>query len=446
MSEATIGAEARARRRRRWQAPEGSLWRHGDFNRLWFGQSISVLGSEITTLALPLTAIVMLGASAFQIGLLNAFGSVATLFFMLFAGAIVDRVRRRRVMVVADLGRAALIGLIPILAAFGHLSMPILYAVVVFVGAFTVLFELAYFAYLPTIVEKDDLVPANARLQGSESFGGIAGGTLGGSLVTIFRPAYALIGDAISFVVSAVSLLMIRRPERPVERPKEDVGNQMKAVLKDIGAGIGPNFRNAYLRPLTFNSATANFLAQIVLTLFVLYAARDLKIPPLWIGVIFAAGSAGGVVGALLTSFMTRRFGFGRTLIGSMLAYRVIIVTPLIAGPKSLVIVLLAITWFVTVVGVVMGNISQGTLRQVVTPDELMGRVMGAHRTLAYGTVPLAALVAGFLGSAIGVRTTMLITTVLLPLTLGWVLSSPIPRLRTVHDAVADQAEPEPKD
>jgi MFS family permease len=442
MENATVGASVAGRRRRRlFGADEDSLTRDGDFNKLWFGQSVSVLGSEVTSLALPLTAILTLNATAAQIGLLTALESAAT-FLMLFAGVLVDRVRRRNLMIIADVGRGLLIGLIPVLALTDNLTMGALYVTVLLVGVFTVVFDLAYFAYLPSVVSKDKLMAANSRLQASDSFGRIVGDNFGGALVTIFRPAAALIIDALSFFASAVSLLLIRKPEPPVERPETPAGGEVRQVFTDIAAGIGPNYKNDYLRPLTLNSATANFLSQMILTLFIFYAARDLALSPIWIGVIFAAGSIGGVVGAIITSPIQRRLGFGRTFTLGMVAFRFLALTPFVVGPDQLVIPLLAATWFVTVIGVMITNISAGTLRQVVVPSNLQGRVLAAHRMLGYGILPIAALTAGVLGETIGVRQTIMIAAVLMPFTIFTVTFSKIPSLQNVEDAAPDEVTP----
>ncbi|HEV3001835.1 MAG TPA: MFS transporter [Solirubrobacteraceae bacterium] len=435
MTTASFPRRSRLRDRLWMRVSEDSLSRHSDFNKLWFGQAVSVLGSEVTTLALPLTAILMLGASAMEVGLLNTFNTVATLTLMLFAGVLVDRVRRRRLMIFADVGRALCIGALPVLALTDNLTMEALYAAVTITGALTVLFELAYFAYLPSLVSESQLVSANSRLQGTESAGGIAGANLGGALVTVFRPAYVLVVDAISFVVSAVSLAAIRRPDPKPEREAAPEGGRLRQVFKEIGEGIGPNFKNAYLRPLTLNSATTNFLSQIILTLFILYAARDLHLSAVWIGVIYGAGSVGGVAGAIAMGWASRKFGFGRALLGAMTAFRALTIAPLITGPDWLLIPSLALIWFLTVFGVVMYNVSVATLRQVVVPSELQGRVLAAHRLIGYGTLPIAALLAGIFGEVIGVHTTLVIAGLLLPPTMYWVIASPLPGLVKPEDA-----------
>jgi MFS family permease len=438
----TAGSPA-LERRARASEPSDSLWRHTDFTKLWVGQSVSILGSEMTKLALPLTAILTLDAAASQIGLLSAFQSASALALMLFAGVVVDRFRRRRLMIATDLMRALLIGIVPVLAFAGMLRMEVLYAVAFGVGSLTIMFDIAYSSYVPSIVTSRDLIAANSRLRASESLGTIFGASVGGMVVSVFRPAAALLADAVSFVVSALALASIRAPEPMPERPEGGGGNPARRFLREVGEGIGPNYRSPYLRPLTYNSAAANIVSQVILTLFILYATRDLDLSPVWIGVIYSAGGVGGVAGALACNYAVRKLGFGRAVVGAMVLFHFSLpLTPLIRGPESVVVPLLAVVWFLAVFGVVLSNIGQGTLRQVVIPDRLRGRVMAAHRLLAYGTLPLGALAAGYLGEAIGLYDTIVIASIVLPFTLYWILTSPIPKLKTVDDAVP-VAEPE---
>jgi MFS family permease len=414
-----------------------SLWGHRDFNKLWAGQSISVLGSELTTLALPLTAILALDANSRQIGLLEAARTVAVLVLMLFAGVVVDRVRRRPLMVWTDFGRAVFIGLVPLLAFVGHLSMAVLYLTSVVVGALQVLFDLSRYAYMPTLVTGEQLVAANSRMQATESLGGIVGSSLGGFLTTIFRPAYVLLGDAVSFVVSAVSLLLIKQPEPPLQAEPDPTRGLVRRTFAEIGQGIKVTYTNRYVAPLAFNSAGANFGAMVILTLFILYANRQLHLSPTWIGIIYAAGSAGGVVGAVATTWCIRRFGFGRAMVGAMIVYRSLVLTPFVHGPWWLLVTLFSIIWFLTVFGVVMSNVAQGTLQQYVVPRNMLGRVFAAARALGLGVVPVAALVAGFLGQQIGLHNTILVGALIMPLPLLWVIFSPVSRLKAVTDAPA---------
>jgi MFS family permease len=414
-----------------------NLWRHGDFNKLWAGQSVSALGSELTTLVLPLTAILTLHAGALQVGYLEGARTVAVLLLMLLAGAIVDRFRRRPMMICTDLVRAAAIGSIPLLAFIGHLTMVWLYIASLVVGAMQVLFDISRIAYLPTLVTGEHLIGSNSRLSATESLGGIFGSSLGGFLATVFRPAYVLLGDAVSFVFSAASILAIRKPEPALEPAQPGATWSPKNLGSDIGAGIKITYTNRYLAPLAFNGAGANFGSMVILTLFILYANRQLHISPTWIGVIYAFGSAGGVAGAVLTTWASNRFGFGIAMLGSMIVYRSLVFTPLVSGPRALEVTFFCLIWFLTVFGVVMSNISAGALRQYLVPASLQGRVTAASRALQAGTIPLGALAAGFLGQEFGLRTAILIGALIMPLPLLWVVFSPSPWLKRLDDAPA---------
>ncbi len=417
--------------------------RDSDFNKLWIGQGISVLGSELTVLALPLTAILTLHADAAQIGYLESARTVAVLIIMLFAGVLVDRVRRRPVMILTDLGRAVCVAAVPVFALANHLSMPVLYVVAVLIGALQVIFDLSRFAYLPTLVTRQRLVSANSRMQATESLGGIFGSTLGGVLVTVFRPALVLFADAASFLVSAVSILLIRTPEPALTPGPAREQPLVRGVFSDIVRGIKVTYTNRYVGPMALNATGANFGSMMVLTLFILWANRELHISPGWIGVIYGFGAAGGVAGAVLTTWSAERLGFGRALLGSMLVYRSLVLTPfvVIVGPKSLRIIIFCVIWFLTVFGVVMSNILAGALQQHVIPSSLQGRVGAASRFLGNGVVPLAALVAGLCGQYFGLRPAIIIGALVMPFPLLWVFFSPA---RHIGDLATDAPAGDP--
>ncbi|MEV4379697.1 MFS transporter [Streptosporangium sp. NPDC049644] len=421
-----------------------SLWRNPDFNRLWAGQSISVLGSELTTLALPLTAILMLQASSLEVGLLNTMRTIAALLLTLIAGVLIDRYRRRPLMVGADIGRAAVVALIPITAFAGFMDMWVLYVVAVVVGGLSVVFEIAYAAYMPTLLSEEQLVAGNSRMAATESVGAIAGSSAGGVLIDLFRPAYVMLGDAISFLVSAFALSRIRHVEPPVERQDSGGRGAVAAMLHDIKHGLRVTYRNAYARPLILNSAGANFGSMMILTLFILYAARELQLSGTWIGFIYAVGSIGGVIGAVFASKLFEKLGYGRGIMTALIAFRVLCFTPFVAGPQWLQITLFSVIWFVTVFGVVAGNIGQLTLFQYVIPNHLRGRVIGASRAVYLGILPLAAMLAGVLGELIGVKPAIYAGAAFL---LPWIILlflSPVPNLRRLEDAEILQDIEEP--
>src|ERR1700728_4583567 len=214
------------------------LWRHFDFNKLWLGQGISSVGSQVTLLALPLTAVLYLHASTIQVGLLSAAGLLAYSGPSLVFGVLADRMRRRPLMIFADMGRTVVIALIPVLAWTHSLSMPVMYAVALIQGCLTVVFDVSYRSYLPGLVGKDALLAGNSRLQGTQSVAQVLGPGLSGTLMELLGPPFALVGDAASFVSSWASLLAIRTPEPPPEPGQVDAERGFRAVFAEVKAGL----------------------------------------------------------------------------------------------------------------------------------------------------------------------------------------------------------------
>ncbi|MCM4083102.1 MFS transporter [Paractinoplanes hotanensis] len=418
------------------EPPSPSLARHGDFNKLWLGQAISAFGSEITTLALPLTAIIYLQASATQLGIMSMLRELAFLGPMLFFGVLVDRMRRRPLMVTADLGRFLLIGMIPVLAFLDSLTMIALYVAAFGIGCLSVIFDLAYRSYLPGIVSREQLMAGNSRLQATDSLSQITGPGLAGVLVQLMRAPFALAVDAVSFLVSAVSIMAVRKKEPPIERAPEDLGRGWRGVFADIGAGLKITLRHPVIRALAGNSATFNFFSVLMLTLFVLYATREFNLSPAALGAIFAAFGVGGLLGAMSLGTLLGKLGYGRLLIFVyILAVVPIMAIPVVDGPPLVAGILFGVIHFIVGFGIVGSNIAEMTLRQLIVPQNILGRVNASFRFLIGGLVPIAALIAGLLGDGIGLRATLVVTAVGIPLSLVWLIASPIPRLRTVEDA-----------
>jgi hypothetical protein len=260
----------------------GGLWGHRDFRKLWAGETVSLFGSEVSELALPLVAVLVLDADAGQMGLLAAARFAPFLMVTLPAGAWVDRRRRRPVLISSNLGRALLVGLVPLLAGLGLLRMGHLYAVAFAVGALTVLFDVAYQSYLPSLVKREQLVEGNSKLQASASAARVGGPGLGGLLVQLVGAPRALLLDAGSYVVSAASLLAIRNRE-PAPAAEGD-GQPRTRLRQEIGEGLAVTYRNPVLRSLAGLAATYNLFSQVIDALLVLYATRELGL---------SAGSSG---------------------------------------------------------------------------------------------------------------------------------------------------------
>ncbi len=378
-----------------------ALWRSRAFLALWAGQTISLVGSEVTTLALPLTAILVLKASAFQMGVLRAVQYLPALLFGLFAGVYVDRTRRRPLLIAADLGRAVLLGAIPLMAVLGTLSMGYLYGTAFLVGTLTVVFEIAYLAFIPALVGRSELLDANGKLEASRLFAQIAGPGLGGILVQVLTAPLAMLADACSFLVSVLSLAVIRvhEPRLVAQAP----GKQH--LWREIGEGLRVTFSHPLLRSVLMSSGLCNFFAAILNSLAVLYATTQLDLSPAFIGGMFVVGSVGGLLGAIVAGRVTARLGVGpATLLGLSLTATGVAVWPLAGLAGSATVPILTGGIAVGAAGDAFYNINVVSMRQSVTPDRLQGRVSASGRFVIWGAQPFGAIVGGALGQSFGLR------------------------------------------
>lgn len=407
------------------------LGRDPDFLKLWGGQAVSQLGSQITVLALPLLAVLALGATPVQMGVLVAAETAPFLLAGLLAGVWVDRLRRRPILIAADLGRAALLLGLPLLAWSGQLRIEHLYAVGFLVGLLTVFFEVAVQAYLPSLVSREQLVDANGKLQTTRSAAQIAGPGLAGVLVQLWTAPVALVLDAASFLVSALGLWRIRAVE-----PEPEPVAATASVWQEAREGLRVVVASPLLRAFAGKAATGNLGFQLIMTVFVLYGTRGLGLNAAHIGLIFAAGSMGNLLGALLAERTAARIGAGPAIVGgSGLAAVGLLLLPLAQGPKELVVPLLALGLFVDGLGSIVADVHMLSIQQAITPDRLQGRVNATTRFLTWGILPVGGLLGGTLGGTIGLRPTLAVGTLIYLLSMLWLLRSPVWSLRT---------EPEP--
>jgi MFS family permease len=404
----------------------GKLWAHPDFLKLWSGESVSEFGSQVTVLALPTVAILVLKATPFQIGLLGALEFLAFPVLGLVAGVYADRWRRRPIMIVCDAGRALALGSVPAAAIAGVLSMPQLYAVAVATGVFRVFFDVSYQSYLPALIDRADLIEGNSKLQVSESAAQIGGPPLAGFLIQLVGGARAIAVDALSFLVSAVAILAIRRPE---PEPKPSTAGGVSGFLPEMREGIEVVFRNRYLWRIAGCTATSNLGSNMLFAVFLIFVYRSLHLQPGIAGLVFGIGAVGFLAGALVTTTVTRRLGLGPTLaVSSCLGGLANLGIPLaVYGAPVLVLSVLGFIAFST--GPIY-NINQVSLRQAITPDRVQGRMNATMRTIVWGTIPIGSFLGGVMGSTLGIVETILAGAAIEILAGLWIVLGPVVRLR----------------
>lgn len=415
------------------------------FRWYWVGQSVSAFGDQVSRIAIPLIAVAALHATATQMGVLSSAGQVSLLVFGLFAGAWVDRARRRRLLIACDVTRAAVIAAIPCAAAVGMLSVPLLIGVTFAVGSLGVIFSTAVVAFLPSLIEPNRLIEGNARLMQTNAVAQISGPGLGGLMVQLLSAPFAIVADAFSYLVSAACLIRAGAKERsiPAER-REPFG-------RSIAEGLTFVCRHPLLRPSAGCAGTYNLFNAAITTLQVLYLARTLHLRPVSIGLVLGAIGPGALLGAAMAVRASARFGLGRTMIGGLMlagsANLAFASTPELGTAAPL---LLAAAMFGNGLGQPLYNVNQSSLRQAVVPTRKQGRVTATLFVLAGGAAPLGALAAGGSATALGIRTTLIAAAAGTVLSSGWLLLSPVRRLTDVSDLFAraspslsrQQAEP----
>jgi len=404
---------------RRWMS---ALLYQTPFRRYWAAQTVSLLGDQITMLALPLLAVLVARAGAVEMGYLTAAGLVPHLLFSLVAGAWADRVPyKRRIMIVADIGRALALLAVPALYFLNELSMPQLYLVAFVVGTLSVLFEVCRTTLFVSLVSKEEYMSANALINGSRAFSFVAGSSIGGVLVQAFTAPIALVVDGLSFLYSAVMLGRVR----PVEPPP--------STGKGLGLRDGLAFiaTSPILRSTLLASTTLNLFNYMFSTLIILYATAYLHVSPGVLGVLIGLASLGALLGAVTARPIADRFGVGPALIFSFVLFPApLVLVPLAHGPQPVILGMLFIAEFLSGLGVMILDIVGGSLQTSVTPDDLRARVTGAQRTVNYGIRPIGALIGGGLGTALGIQNTLWIATIGAISGVLWLLASPIPRIR----------------
>ncbi len=415
-----------------------SLWRHREFLKFWAGAAISDVGSQVTLLAVPLIAALTLQATPWQMGLLSAAGGAPILLVGLFAGVWVDRVRRRPVMIVTDLGRAALLLMVPLAAMAGVLRIEILYAVLLLTGALTVLFDVANMSMLPTLVASDRIVEANSKLQSTAAAAQVAGPSVGGVLVSLMTAPFALRADALSFVLSAAFIAGTRVPEAAPETRGARAG-----VREEITEGFRVVIQDRVLRALAGASATTILFGRMFMAVYVLYMTRDLGLSAMGIGLVFATGGVGSFAGSVVAERLARHFGPGPTMIGAQVAFGLTgMMVPVAVLVPSWALAMVVASEFAQWMAILIYFVVAISVRQAIAPDRLLGRVNATMRFLAGGANPIGSVIGGALGGIIGVPLTLVVASFGMLLGFLWPLLSPVRGLTAMP--MMDHVEPAP--
>ena len=414
-----------------------SLLRHPNFVKLWSAQTISQFGTQVTLLALPIIAATTLNVTPFEFGLLGTIEFLPFILLSLPAGVWVDRLPRRPILIVGDLVRAAALISIPVAFALDALTIWQLYVVGFINGCATVFFDVAYQSYLPSLVDRDQIVDGNAKLQTSQSAAQISGPGVAGVLIGALAAPFAIALDALSFVASALFMFAIRRHETAPE-PRLNERGERPSMRSEISEGLRYVGGNRLLRSIAATTGTSNFFGNIGQSILILYLVRQLSFTPELLGLAFSVGSVGFLVGAVVANRVATRFGIGPTILGSTFISGPSMLLIAIA-PRDLAAPLVAASGVLGGLGVAIYNINQVSLRQAITPERMQGRMNATMRFIVWGTIPIGSILGGFLGGAIGLHETIWISAigglfVFLP-----ILLSPVSALKRIP-------EPEPED
>jgi MFS family permease len=415
--------------------PSGGLWRHPDFIKLWSAETVSQFGTQFTLLALPLVAIDVLHASAFEVAALTTVEFLPFLLVSLPAGVWVDRLPRRPILVAGDLARALLLASVPIVYWLGGLTIWHLFVVGFLVGIATVFFDVAYQSYLPSLVERQQLIDGNAKLEISRAAAQLGGPGVAGLFVQLLKAPVALLVDAISFLGSALFIFSIRKAETPPQ-PVESASR--RRMREELSEGLRYVLTHPYLKNIAACTALFNFFGNVGFAVLLVFARRELHLSPAAIGLAFTLSNIGPLIAAFNANRISERFGVGNTIIGSAV----------IGGPMFLVVPFVpegnaALAWLVPTFVIagftnVIYNVTQVSLRQAITPERIQGRMNSVMRFIVWGTIPLGALVGGVLASQIGLKETLIIGGLGSCLPFLPVLFSPVRSIRKMPEPVAE--------
>lgn len=423
--------------------PRGGLLRHPNFLKLWTAETVSVFGSQISALAIPFVAVKFLDVSPFEIALLGTIEFLPFIFFTLPAGAWVDRLRRRPIMIAGDLGRAAALATIPIVYFANPAALTIwqLYIVGFVTGTLTVFFDVSNQSYLPSIVDRDELIEGNSKLQISASAAQIAGPGIAGVLIDIVKAPFAIVLDALSFVWSAFFVWLIRKPEPPVEHPADAQGQKRPSIVSDVRDGLRFVLGHPALRAISAGTGTSNLFGNIGQGIMILYLldSQFLGLSAGQIGLAFGLGNVGALVGALLANRIARWFGLGPTIIGSLFAGGMLMLLIAIAPPGDAALPFLVAGGLFGGLSQMVYNINQVSYRQAICPPRMQGRMNATVRFLVWGTIPIGNVLGGVIATAFGVHETIWLAAVLGFVPAIFPLLSPVRNLKVMPAPVDDE-------
>ena len=387
----------------------GGLFAEPDFRRFWSAQVVSDFGSGVSTLALPLTAVLWLNASAMEMGVLRALATTPVLLFALLAGVWVDRLPRRPILVIGNAGRGLLLLAVPAAAAAGTLRIELLWGVAFAVGVLTVVFDIAVTSYVPSLVGRAQLVRANSTLQASSSAARVVGPGAAGLLVQLVGAPFAVVVDALSFFAGALWLGQLRAPEESGQLERRGVG-------AEIVEGVVAVWRDPILRAMVLATSIGSLGGAIQGAIFVLYATRDVGTPPETLGLVLACGSAAALAGAALAGPVSARLGAGGAMVAGQATIALGSLLVLGATPGLPAAIVLAAAQALMGGGLAVWSVTQLALRQAMTPPHLLGRVNATRRLVVFGVQPFGGLLGGALGEWVGLYAALAVAAVVLVL------------------------------
>lgn len=418
-----------------------SLLRNRDFVRLWTAETVSQFGSQVSGLAIPLIAATTLQVTPFEFGLLAVIQFLPFILLSLPAGVWVDRLPRRPILIVGDLGRAVALATIPVAFAFDALTIWQLYIVGFAVGCLTVFFDVAYQSYLPSLVERDQLIDGNAKLEVSRSAAAVVGPGFTGFVIGFIGAATAVVIDVASFLASAFFLWRIRRKETdPRVSPEGHPAEAGPGMRREVTAGLRHVLGNAYLRSIAFCTGTNNLFFNILMAILILYAVQVVGLGAAAIGIVFSIGALGVLAGAVVANRLAARFGVGPTIVvTAFLGFPAALLTA--AAPPSLAIPCFSAAFVIEGFSASVYNINQVSFRQAITPTRMQGRMNATMRFIVWGTIPIGALIGGALGGIIGLQTTIWVAAIGLATPVLFVLFSPVRGIGAMPTSVDDGLE-----